>query len=371
MQFSKITILSFSIGIVLNGPVSAADAPPIVHSGIVEAPVEQVWDAFTTSKDLESWMAPHAEIELKIGGLMRSNYHADGVLGDENTIVNVIQSYQPQRMLSIKVAQAPEKFPFKHAVQSMWTVLLFEPVSPQQTRLTVTGMGFTDDEESQRMRQQFDAGNKYTLNKLQEHFTTKKQSKTESQMDDGEIVMKLMHDDDVNAKTSVAKRDDSKEVLKLLHTQVGGEWIAQTNRPDGSVLRARKNFAIGPDGESLVISGWLGDSNGMSPHGSGLIWREPGAGEIRFQNIDQVGAIAAGAIHATADKTISWDWNATALNGHSERYRVDMIFENADHNRFKLFVLDESKNWKPLIDLQYTRTREVPAEFLKIKSEHR
>src|SRR5262249_39060097 len=94
-------LLISSLTLVNSSGARGDDA--IVASGIIEAPVAQVWDAFATSEGLQSWLAPHAEIELKVGGLMRTNYNKDVMLGDEATIINEIQSFQPQRMLSIRV----------------------------------------------------------------------------------------------------------------------------------------------------------------------------------------------------------------------------------------------------------------------------
>lgn len=145
----------------------------LVHEGIVAAPVDQVWKAFTTKEGQESWMVAHSEIELKIGGLMRTHYDPKGVIGDPKTIENTIICYDPQRMLSIKVTKPPKGFPFPNAVKNMWTVIYFETDKPKSTRVRTVSLGFADDEESKKMRAFFDWGNAATLKKLQERFTSK------------------------------------------------------------------------------------------------------------------------------------------------------------------------------------------------------
>ena len=55
---------------------------------MIEAPVDSVWAAFTTKEGQESWNVAHAEIDLKIGGKMRTHYDAAGRIGDSNTIEN-------------------------------------------------------------------------------------------------------------------------------------------------------------------------------------------------------------------------------------------------------------------------------------------
>jgi uncharacterized protein YndB with AHSA1/START domain len=150
------------------------DENRLVHEGVVQGPSSEVWAAFTTPEGQESWMVAHSELELKVGGLMRTHYDPKGTIGDPKTIENTIISYDPERMLSIRVSKAPAGFPFPNAVRGMWTVIYFEPVGPRATRVRIVGLGFGGDEESKKMRAFFDRGNAFTLKKLQERFAPKK-----------------------------------------------------------------------------------------------------------------------------------------------------------------------------------------------------
>jgi len=142
----------------------------IISEGIVAAPVADVWAAFSTGAGLRSWMAPHADIDLRVDGLMRTSYKPEATLGDGSTIVNRILSFEPQRMLSMRVAKAPDDFPFQAAIQQMWTVVYFDELPDAKTRLRVVSMGFGADTESQKMKAFFERGNAYTVKKLQEKF---------------------------------------------------------------------------------------------------------------------------------------------------------------------------------------------------------
>ena len=146
----------------------------LVHEGVVAAPVKDVWAALTTEEGQESWMVAHSELELKVGGLMRTHYDPKGRIGDPKTIENTIISYDPERMLSFRVTKAPDGFPFPNAVTSMWTVIYLEAAGPRATRVRFVGLGFGGDEESVKMRAFFDRGNAYTLKKLQERFAPKR-----------------------------------------------------------------------------------------------------------------------------------------------------------------------------------------------------
>jgi len=151
--------------------VNAVAAPgEAVSEAVIDAPPADVWKSFTTKEGAESWMVAKAEIDLKNGGLMRTHYSKDGVLGDDGTIDNIFLSLDPGRMYSMRIAKPPAKFPFKSAWQSVWTVVYFESVGNDKTRVLIRMLGYTDDEESQKMREFFLRGNQYTLDKLAEKF---------------------------------------------------------------------------------------------------------------------------------------------------------------------------------------------------------
>lgn len=148
----------------------------LVHEGTVKASVADVWMVFTTKPGLESWMTSHAEIELKIGGVMKTQYDPNGTVDDATAIHNTILSYDPLSMLSFHVSKAPEKFPFPTAIKDMWTVVYFEPKGEKETFVRFVCSGFNETSESIKMRDFFDKGNGYTLQELQKRFSdTKKE----------------------------------------------------------------------------------------------------------------------------------------------------------------------------------------------------
>ena len=165
-------VVVLAVFLVGSGSASrAVAAESILTEGVVDAPVAAVWAVWWTSAGLESWLAPHADIDLRVGGLMRATYDAKGVLGDAGTIVNQVLSFEPERMLSIQVAQAPAAFPFRDIVSTMWTVVYFRPTPDDRTELRIVGLGFTAAAQSQQMKAFFQQGNAYTLAQLQKRFT--------------------------------------------------------------------------------------------------------------------------------------------------------------------------------------------------------
>lgn len=52
----------------------------------------------------------------------------------------------------------------------MWTVILLSPAEGGRTHVHAASLGFTPDEESQKMRAFFEQGNAQTIQELQERF---------------------------------------------------------------------------------------------------------------------------------------------------------------------------------------------------------
>ena len=156
----------FSLACLIVAAPALADGPRAVYEIELEASVDRVWAAFSTSEGLQSWMAPLAEIDLAVGGTIRANYNAEGAIGDSTTIVNTILAFDPGRMLSLKATGFPEGFPYVEAARTTWSVFYFTGVAPLRTRITVVGLGYTDDEQSQEMRSFFATANEHSLKGL-------------------------------------------------------------------------------------------------------------------------------------------------------------------------------------------------------------
>lgn len=170
----KFALLAVLVWTALCSRSGAAD-DRLVTEGIVEAPISEVWAAWTTNKGLESWSVAHAEIDLKVGGKMLTHYDPKGTIGDDDTIENTILCFDPERMFAIKATRPPAKFPFKEAIKSVWTVVYLEEVQPKKTRVRVVSLGYGSDDESKKLRAFFEKGNAYSLQKLQEKFGPKQE----------------------------------------------------------------------------------------------------------------------------------------------------------------------------------------------------
>jgi len=160
-----IAVLAFAAG-----AVAQADDVSFLNEGIVDAPVAEVWKVWSTSEGYKVLGPALAEVDLRVGGTIRSRYRGDGVLGDAETIENVILAYEPPTMMAIKITKPPAAFPFKEAWRKPWTVLTLIPLDDGRTLIRVASLGYGTDEESLAMRRFFEAGNQQTIEQVQRHF---------------------------------------------------------------------------------------------------------------------------------------------------------------------------------------------------------
>ena len=138
---------------------------------VIDAPVQQVWDAFATADGFRGWAAPFVHMELKVGGIIESSYQPDAKVGDTSNIKNQIVAYIPGRLLVLKNVQAPEGFAPECVMDRLVSIFEFESISAESTRLTLWGVGYGPDEESLRILEFFKEANAWTFGQLQALLT--------------------------------------------------------------------------------------------------------------------------------------------------------------------------------------------------------
>ena len=204
-------------GVLLCVTAVSADDRVLRHEVILDAPVEEVWKAFTTSEGVRNWMAPVGEVDLRIGGSIKTNYNRQAKIGDPGTIVHHILSYEPGRMISTQFT-APETAP-AHAktAQAVWWVARMEPLPDGRTRLTYTGIGWGEGPEWEESYRFFNSGNAWTLQQLANYFDRRKAGASMTR----ETLMagKQKTDRSIQLEQQVACSPDS--VFQLWTTEVG------------------------------------------------------------------------------------------------------------------------------------------------------
>jgi uncharacterized protein YndB with AHSA1/START domain len=154
-------------------PAARESTDPIVVEVLVNASAQRIWDAFTTSEGIQSWMVVKGDVDLRIGGLIRTSYRKGADLDGETAIHQSILSIDPGRMLSYRTLRSPKDFPFADTIAKTWTVIYLDAVDSGRTRVTVKMLRYTSESDSQKMRAFFEIGNKTTLDALAKRFAAR------------------------------------------------------------------------------------------------------------------------------------------------------------------------------------------------------
>jgi uncharacterized protein YndB with AHSA1/START domain len=168
------TILAFS-GIALalagqeGGPRPALE--PQITEDVVHAPPDELWKVLSTAEGWRKLGVAKCEMDFRVGGLIRTHYSPQGRIGDEGTIENEILSYEPGRMLAIRVRKPPKSFPFSEETwRGTWTVMTLSEAGEGRTRLRIAGMGYPDTEPGRKMLAFFRTGNAWVLDHLGKQY---------------------------------------------------------------------------------------------------------------------------------------------------------------------------------------------------------
>lgn len=142
---------------------SAANVPPRQFTIELEVPaaLPAVWEAFSTSDGVSTWLGPHATVDLRAGGDWLVHF-PNGSTGG-GTIVRFV----PQKELVLS-ALAPDQFPHVRAERTL-AVFEFE-ARGKATVVRLTQSGWKDDPEWDRAYEYLLAGNAQLLSGLHHRF---------------------------------------------------------------------------------------------------------------------------------------------------------------------------------------------------------
>lgn len=153
------------------------DRTILQNIAVISSPVTDVWAAFATEGGYKSWAAPVAFVDFRIGGVFETSYNLDAKKGDPANIKNEIIAYIPEQLLILKNTQAPPGFASRQVMDRLVSVFQFEVLEGGQTKITISGIGYGPDEESQRLVKFFKAGNSWSLTELEKMLAKKRDVK--------------------------------------------------------------------------------------------------------------------------------------------------------------------------------------------------
>lgn len=157
--------------LVANTSYTAGSERVMRHEVIVDASVDEAWQAFSTAEGWQSFAVPVVEFELKMGGKFHSNYNVGSKLGDPGTIYHSVLCYVPRKMIAFKIGLTDEFPAGPRQAGTLFTIVEIEPTpGPKKTRVILSMLGWGTGAEWEQVYKHFEWGNPYTLNNLRERF---------------------------------------------------------------------------------------------------------------------------------------------------------------------------------------------------------
>jgi uncharacterized protein YndB with AHSA1/START domain len=120
---------------------SGAAERAIERDALINAPVEQVWEAWTTSAGIKSFFAPDAQVELRVDGPFQIYIDPLAEPGMKGADDMRILAFQDKQMLSF-TWNAPPNLPQARKQRTV-VILRFRPEADGKTRVSLhhTGWG--------------------------------------------------------------------------------------------------------------------------------------------------------------------------------------------------------------------------------------
>ena len=167
---SRVAVLIvLAIALPVRAQPLAAD---ITVTRVINAPVEEVWKAWTTAAGIESFFAPKAaNVEPVPGGAFELWFgvnHPEGSRGSEGCLVH---SVKPMEQLVFEW-NAPPQLP---AIRKLRTLVYldFKPLPGNRTELTLRNFGYGDGPEWARSKVYFEKAWPAVLGSLEKKYAAK------------------------------------------------------------------------------------------------------------------------------------------------------------------------------------------------------
>lgn len=137
---------------------------------VIDAPVAELWSAYTTAEAWKKWVTPVVEIDFKINGTIKSHYDPNAKIGDKGTIIIHILNYIPHQQITMQ-AEIAENFPefMKGEEKNLYSIVEFTPLDANSTKVSLYGIGYKNETQWHDLMKFFIQGNEMTLNNLKKY----------------------------------------------------------------------------------------------------------------------------------------------------------------------------------------------------------
>lgn len=158
-----------------SGPVTeqvraeADGSRTLVHEVTIAARPAEVWTAISTVAGWKSWAVPVAWASANEPDTIETSYDPAAKPGDAGNIKNQFVARIPGRFLVFRTIKAPVGFPHFEAFKRVSQLFEVAPAGTG-TRVTLTGVGYADNEAGKALLGFFRAGNRTSLEMLRDRF---------------------------------------------------------------------------------------------------------------------------------------------------------------------------------------------------------
>ena len=164
-------------GFLLAGSVAGAAERAIEKEVVVAAPIETVWQSWTTKAGIEAFFAPEAEIDPRVGGAFHIHMDPLAQPGAKGADDMRFMALQKPTMLSFDW-NAPPSLPEARA-QRTFVVVRLAAIDAGSTRVTLHHTGWGSGGEWDKTYAYFDRAWGYVLGNLKKRHDVGPQDWTE------------------------------------------------------------------------------------------------------------------------------------------------------------------------------------------------
>ena len=167
---SRVAVL---IVLAIAVPVRAQPlAPDITVTRVINAPVEEVWKAWTTAAGIETFFAPKAvSVEPVPGGAFELWFGVNNPEGSRGCEGCLVHSVKPMEQLVFEW-NAPPTIPTIRVLRTL-VYLDFKPLPDNRTELTLRNFGYGDGEEWAKNKAYFTQAWPAVMASLEKRFAPK------------------------------------------------------------------------------------------------------------------------------------------------------------------------------------------------------
>ena len=168
MNVLSARLLVFCVLVVAGHPGKSAELADIRVSGTFDVSPEAAWATWTTVEGLQSFLAPRAEVDLRVDGTFSALFFPGNPPGERGAEGMRIVALEPPDRLLITWDSPVEFGPIRE--QRALVEVRVEPVGEESTRISLRHFGWGDGEGWSDVRTYFVGAWRIVFDRLQRSY---------------------------------------------------------------------------------------------------------------------------------------------------------------------------------------------------------